>query len=194
MPRFANAGVRPSAAAPPTPRPAAAAPAPCSQIFSGSPPSAEAGAELVAKLQKLVRGAGAAEAEAALRDARWNLAKAMQALRAAERGRRGGLAPRPLEWAKSQVSQSQPPETETPADDDDAPSAMDEDEATGAADDEAGEGDMEEEDDDEEEDSPQLSVGEPSQPPPYAAAPETENAAASSGSETEMEFEHRTLF
>ena len=44
----------------------------------------------------------------------------------------------------------------------------------------------------EDEDSPELSVGEPSQPAPPAEA-ETAPAEASSGSETEMEFEHFAL-
>jgi len=160
---------------------------PSTPTTHGSPPAAQAEAELVAKLQKLVRGAGAADAEAALRSTGWNIAKAMQALRAAERSRRGGLTPRPLEWATSQISQPPPPETETPADDE--PCSMACSSVGGDGGDEEEEG---EEEEDEEEDSPELSVGEPSQPAPPAEA-ETAQAEASSGSETEMEFEHFAL-
>ena len=75
-------------AAPPVPAPAAA-PAP-----PPPPPSAEELASRVAKLQKMVRGAGAAEAEAALRAAGFNLSKATSALNRA-RQPAGGPSPQP---------------------------------------------------------------------------------------------------
>ena len=75
-------------AAPPVPAPAAA-PAP-----PPPPPSAEELASRVAKLQKMVRGAGAAEAEAALRAADFNLSKATSALNRA-RQPAGGPSPQP---------------------------------------------------------------------------------------------------
>ena len=75
-------------AAPPVPAPAAA-PAP-----PPPPPSAEELASRVAKLQKMVRGAGAAEAEAALRATGFNLSKATSALNRA-RQPAGGPSPQP---------------------------------------------------------------------------------------------------
>ena len=75
-------------AAPPVPAPAAA-PAP-----PPPPPSAEELASRVAKLQKMVRGAGAVEAEAALRAAGFNLSKATSALNRA-RQPAGGPSPQP---------------------------------------------------------------------------------------------------